>query len=77
MIGTFNERWSANAVLDVGGFDGENNSTWQALASVNYAINDRWSVRGGWRYLDIQKEISGLDFETELSGPIIGVGFRF
>jgi opacity protein-like surface antigen len=77
VIGTFNERWSANAVLDVGGFDGSNDSTWQALASVNYAINDRWTVRGGWRYLDIQKEISGLDFETELNGPIVGVGFRF
>ena len=77
VIGTFNEHWSANAVLDVGGFDGQNDSTWQALASVNYAINDRWTVRGGWRYLDIQKEISGLKVETELNGPIIGVGYRF
>ena len=76
-IVTFNERWSANAVLDVGGFDGENDSTWQALASVNYAFNDRWSLRGGWRYLDIQKEIGGLRTETELNGPIIGVGFHF
>ena len=76
-IATFNERWSANAVLDYGGFDGENDSTWQALASVNYAFNDRWSLRGGWRYLDIQKEMGGLDVETELNGPIIGVGIRF
>jgi len=76
-IFTFSERWSANAVLDYGGFDGENDSTFQALASVNYAFNDRWTVRGGWRYLDIQKEINGLDIESELSGPIIGVGFHF
>ena len=74
---TFDERWSANAVLDVGGFDGEDDSTWQALVSVNYAFNDRWSLRGGWRYLDIQKEIEGLRTETELNGPIIGVGIRF
>jgi opacity protein-like surface antigen len=77
VIATFDERWSANAVLDYGGFDGENDSTWQALASVNYAFNDRWSLRGGWRYLDIQKEISGLDAETVFNGPIIGVGIRF
>jgi opacity protein-like surface antigen len=76
-IVTFNERWSANAVLDYGGFDGENDSTRQAIASVNYAFNDRWSLRGGWRYLDIQKEIGGLRTETELNGPIIGVGFHF
>lgn len=76
-IVTMNEHWSANAVLDVGGFDGENDSTWQAIASVNYAFNDRWSLRGGWRYLDIQKEIGGLRTETELNGPVIGVGYRF
>jgi opacity protein-like surface antigen len=76
-IVTFSDRWSANAVLDYGGFDGENDSTWQALASVNYAIGDRWTIRGGWRYLDIQKEIDGFDIESELNGPIIGVGFHF
>lgn len=76
-IATFNEHWFANAVLDAGGFDGENDSSWQALASLGYAFNDRWSVRAGWRYLDIQKEMDGLDFETELNGPIIGVGIRF
>ena len=68
-IVTFNERWSANAVLDVGGFDGENDSTWQALASVNYAFNDRWSLRGGWRYLDIQKEIGGLEDRDRAERP--------
>lgn len=73
----FNDHWSANAVLDVGGFDGQNDSTWQTLASVNYAINDTWTIRGGWRYLDIQKEIDGLNVETELNGPIIGVGIHF
>jgi hypothetical protein len=76
-IVSFNDRWSANAVVDYGGFDGENDSTFQALASVNYAFNDTWTLRGGWRYLDIQKEINGLDIESELSGPIIGVGFHF
>lgn len=77
VVGQFDEHWSANAAIDVGGFDGQNDSTWQALASVNYAINDRWTIRGGWRYLDIQKEIDGLDIESELNGPIIGVGYRF
>jgi opacity protein-like surface antigen len=76
-IVSFSDRWSANAVVDYGGFDGENDSTFQALASVNYAINDQWTIRGGWRYLDIQKEINGLKIESELSGPIIGVGFHF
>ena len=49
-----------------------------ALALAICAALIVWVRRtGGWRYLDIQKEIGGLRTETELNGPIIGVGLHF
>lgn len=73
----FSEKWSAAVAMDVGGFDQGNDFTWQALATVNYAINPRWAVRGGWRYMDIEKEIDGRDVAVELNGPVFGVEYKF
>ena len=73
----FTDKWVGTAAFDFGGFDGSNDSTWQALATVAYRFNDNWSVLGGWRYLDIQKEIDGRDLQVQLNGPAIGVSYRF
>jgi hypothetical protein len=47
------------------------------FASVGYRFNPRWSTQVGWRYMDIQKDIGGLDTTLDLSGPLIGVSARF
>lgn len=73
----FSDQWSAAMVMDVGGFEPDNNLSWQALATVNYDINPSWTVRGGWRYMDIEKEIDGRDIAVELNGPILGVEYKF
>lgn len=73
----FDEHWWGQAAFDVGGFDGSNDFTWQALGTVGYQFNAAWSVQGGYRYLDLQKEMEGLDVELELSGPIVGFTYRF
>jgi hypothetical protein len=73
----FNDRWFASAAFDVGGFGGSDDSTWQALATVGYAFDDRWSVLAGWRRMDVQKAIDGTDVEIEMSGPIIGISYAF
>lgn len=73
----FDDHWFGVASADYGGFDGANNSTWQVIATAGYAFNPNWTVQGGWRYMDIQKEIDGRQFETELSGPILGFSYRF
>jgi opacity protein-like surface antigen len=52
-------------------------STWQAIATIGYRFNDSWSMQAGYRYMDMQKEIGGLDTYIALSGPIIGVGYQF
>jgi hypothetical protein len=71
-----NESWFATAFAD-GGMASSDTSTWQVFASVGYRFNPRWSTQVGWRYMDIQKDIGGLDTSLDLSGPLIGVSARF
>lgn len=71
-----NDRWFATALVDAGGFGGSDQS-WQAFGSVGYQFNERWSAQGGWRYLDIEREINGQDVSIGLDGPLVGVTYRF
>jgi hypothetical protein len=75
--GDFNENIFSTVLVDVGGFDTGSDFTWQALATVGYQFDDRWSAQAGWRYLDVEKEIWGEDVQVELDGPILGFTYRF
>lgn len=72
----FDSKWFATAVADAGGFSGSDQS-WQVFASVGYQFDPRWSVQGGWRYLDVTREIDGQDVAIDLNGPILGFTYRF
>lgn len=72
----FTEKWYTVGLADAGGFSDAAQS-WQLFASVGYQFSPSWSVEGGWRYLDIEREINGQDVTVDLNGPIIGVSFRF
>jgi hypothetical protein len=76
LILPFDESWFATAFVD-GGMSSSDTSTWQVFASVGYRFNERWSTQVGWRYMDVQKDIGGLDTSLGLSGPLIGVSARF
>jgi hypothetical protein len=56
---------------DVGGFDvsGAARVTWQALATLNYAFNDRWSISGGYKALAVDYSSDDYVYDTVLSGP--------
>lgn len=73
----FNDKWNVMAAFDAGGTDSNSDFTWQAVGTVGYTFNDRWSARGGWRYLEIKNVIDNRDVEIQLSGPAIGVAYRF
>jgi opacity protein-like surface antigen len=70
------DRWSASVVADFGGTSSDEIS-WQTLTSVDYAINDKWSAVLAYRYLDIEKPVSGNDTKVELYGPALGITYRF
>ena len=73
---SFSKDWTGTAFLDYGGFSSDS-ETWQLLLTADYAINDRWVVRGGYRYISFDHKINGNDFAFSQSGPLIGATYRF
>ncbi|WP_254445827.1 outer membrane protein [Ruegeria arenilitoris] len=72
----FNDRWSGTGFFDYGGFTNDS-ETWQVLLTADYAINERWLLRFGYRYISFDHEINGNDFKFSQSGPVIGATYRF
>ncbi len=72
----FADAWFASAMGDVA-VAGDSDSSWQVLGIVGYRFNDRWSVQGGWRHLDVEKRMDGVDVGLEMSGPMVGMTYRF
>ncbi|MEE4187340.1 MAG: porin family protein [Roseobacter sp.] len=67
--------WLATASLDYGGSG--DSSTYQALLTFGYEATDNWLLSFGYRYLQIENELNGEDFEFTQSGPIFGATYRF
>ncbi len=70
------ENWTSTAYLDYGGFR-SGSETWQVLVTADYIINERWMLRGGYRYITFDHDINGSDYEFTQSGPVFGATYRF
>jgi opacity protein-like surface antigen len=70
------EQVSAALFVDYGGFSSDS-TTWQTALSVGYALNDRWTLRGGYRYMEFDREIDGRDFSLDQSGLLLGATYNF
>jgi hypothetical protein len=58
--------------LGTGGSD----LSWQVMASVGYRCS--WgSIVSGWRHLDVDYDSSALKLDLAMTGPFLGVTFRF
>ncbi|WP_170382001.1 outer membrane protein [Ruegeria atlantica] len=73
---TLSDTWTSTAYVDYGGFR-SGSQTWSVLLTADYAINDRWVLRGGYRYISFEHEIDGNDYDFDQSGPLIGATYRF
>ena len=71
----FGEDWFGTLMLDAGGTG--DSSTWQALATVGYRLNENWALQGGYRYLQSEWDTDFGQSSLEFSGPILGVTYRF
>lgn len=71
------DRLSAIAYVDVGGFGAGSEATSQIVATLNYAVTRNLHVSGGWRWLHVDYEGEGTGFEATMSGPLIGLTWRF
>lgn len=74
---SLSDQLSLMAQLDIGGFNAGSRLTWQALATVNYAFTDSISASLGYKFLAVDYEADGHVFDTRLSGPVIGMTYRF
>jgi hypothetical protein len=71
----FTEHWFATALVDGGSYN--DSQTWQAFASVGYRFNQNWSAQAGYRYMNIEKTISGQEVTVDLDGPLLGFSYHF
>ncbi len=72
----FSDKWSGTGFVDYGGFR-SGSETWQVLLTADYAMNERWLIRGGYRYISFDHDIDGSDFKFDQSGPLLGATYRF
>lgn len=71
------EKFSLQAQADIGGFGAGSDLTWSALATANYVVTDRLSVSAGYKVLDVDYDRSGHVFDVRMSGPVLGMTWRF
>lgn len=72
--GLLGERWELGAYGDIG--TGGSDLTWQVFGSIGYRFS--WgSIVGGWRHLDVDYDKDELLIDAALTGPFVGVVFRF
>lgn len=71
------EKLSLQAQADMGGFGAGSDLTWSALATVNYVVTGHLSASAGYKVLDVDYDRGGHVFDTRLSGPVLGLTYRF
>jgi hypothetical protein len=71
------DRLSLQGQVDIGGFGAGSDLTWSALATVNYIFTDTLSVSAGYKVLDVDYSHNGYVFDSRLSGPVVGLTYRF
>lgn len=78
----FNDKWSANARADIGGFGAASDFTWNLQGGVGYHFNKTWSAHFQYKALsvDYDNDKTGTDsfaYDTITHGPLLGVVARF
>nr|WP_323571745.1 hypothetical protein [Rhizobium sp. 28DA2] len=71
------DKLSVHGQVDIGGFGAGSDLTWSALATVNYIFTDTLSVSAGYKVLDVDYSHDGYVFDSRLSGPVVGLTYRF
>jgi hypothetical protein len=71
------DRWSIFANGTYGGFGVSSDEYWQALAGIAYRISDSTSVALAYRVISVDYHQGGFVYDTETSGPNLGLIIRF
>jgi hypothetical protein len=76
-IAPLGESWDLVARADAGGLGTGPDSSWQALAQATWHVSESFAAAFGWRYFALNYSHADNDLELTLSGPYLGVEFRF
>lgn len=71
------EKLSLQAQGDIGGFGAGSEFSWSAMATVNYVFTSQLSASLGYKVLDVDYDHDGHVYDTQLSGPVLGMTYRF
>lgn len=71
------ESLSLQTQLDAGGFGVGSEQTWSVLATINFVFSDHLSASAGYKVLDVDYDHAGHVFDARLSGPVLGLTYRF
>ncbi|PRX10235.1 UNVERIFIED_ORG: hypothetical protein BCL66_10426 [Martelella mediterranea] len=71
------DRLSVQAQADIGGFDANSDLTWSFLSTANYTLSEHLSFSAGYKIVDTDYEKDGHVYDTRLSGPVVGITYRF
>jgi hypothetical protein len=66
-----------NVEGNIGGFGVGSDLSWQLIAGVDWRVARCFSLDAGWMILDVDYEDGDFAFDVRMSGPYIGVTFRF
>jgi hypothetical protein len=72
---SLDERWYLPYYLDIGA--GEAKLTWHASAGIGFQAGNAWDVWLLYRYLELDLDSTRIIDEIDMSGPTLGVIFRF
>jgi len=69
--------WTTIVHADIGGFGVGADNTWQLVATGNYQVSDVLTLSAGYRHLAVDRDESGTRIDVSMSGPLLGVTWRF
>jgi len=73
---TLNGKWSLAGQGFVNVFGGQSDG-WELMGGVSYQFSPAWNATFGYRYLHEEFSPSRLNLKTDISGFVLGAGYRF
>jgi hypothetical protein len=71
------DRWSVLVYADHAGLGSGPEHSWQLLGVANWELRDNLYLSGGYRQMAVDYEVSGTRIDVRMSGPILGLTWRF
>jgi hypothetical protein len=68
---------SVGVLANVGGFGIGSDLSWQLVGGIDWSVGRCVSLNAGWMVLDVDYEDGDFRYDVRMSGPYLGVTFRF